>query len=131
MPKDVTLRQYYHILWQDVNAILKHWLQRQAASKVLFAFKKVVKGQNNLAVEESDPNADMGPGEEPEGDSAHDDNSKDSEGEESQGDSSPFDGKSTSLPDTAAKDGQSEFGSAEQEQEPDKEVSNLGYLVEP
>ena len=113
MPKDVTLRQYYHICQQDVNAILKHWAQRQAAYKVPFTFKKVGKAKNNRSAEEGDANADLGPDGDAEGDSKHNNDSKDSEDEESQGDSSPPNGQSTSLPDAAAEDGQSDSSSAE------------------
>ena len=129
LPKDVTLRQYYHIRRQDVNAILKHWAQRQAAGKVPFAFKKVGKAKNNRSAEEGDADADLGPDGDAEGDSEHDNDSKDSEDEESQGDSSPPNGQSTSLPDAAAEDGQSDSSSAEQQPLPEKEVSNLGYLI--
>src|SRR6266702_4525231 len=35
----VTLTQYHHICQEDVNALLKHWTQRQAAGEIPFRFK--------------------------------------------------------------------------------------------
>ena len=43
LPKDVSLKQYYHLRQEDVNAMLEHWAQRQAAGEVPFLFKEVVK----------------------------------------------------------------------------------------
>ena len=43
LPKDVALKQYYHLRQEDVNAILKHWMQRKADGEVPFLFKKAVK----------------------------------------------------------------------------------------
>ena len=129
MPKDVTLRQYYHIYWQDINTILKHWAQRQATGKVPFAFKKVGKAKNNHSVEEGNADADLGMDGDAEGDLEHNNDSKDSEDEESQGDSSSSNGQSTSLLDAAAEDGQSDSSSVEQQPLPEKKVSNLGYFI--
>jgi len=39
LPASVTLTQYHHICQEDVNALLKHWMQRQAAGKIPFCFK--------------------------------------------------------------------------------------------
>ncbi|KAF8261511.1 hypothetical protein EI94DRAFT_795606 [Lactarius quietus] len=39
----VALTQYHHLRLQDVNALLKHWAQRQAAGEILLRFKKVKK----------------------------------------------------------------------------------------
>ncbi|KAI9428291.1 hypothetical protein H4582DRAFT_2086330 [Lactarius indigo] len=39
LPASVTLTQYHHICQEDVNALLKHWTQRQAASEIPFHFK--------------------------------------------------------------------------------------------
>jgi hypothetical protein len=76
LPKQVTLKQYYHLTQKDVSAILKHWTWRQAAGKVPFCFRKVAKAvrENVDALEENnaDANSDMGPGEEAEGDSQGD-----------------------------------------------------------
>jgi len=43
LPKDVALKQYYHLHQEDVNAILEHWTQQKADSEVPFLFKKAVK----------------------------------------------------------------------------------------
>src|SRR6266702_546093 len=39
LPASVMLTQYHHIRQEDVNALLKHWTQRQAAGKIPFHFK--------------------------------------------------------------------------------------------
>ena len=39
LPASVTLTQYHHICQEDVNALLKHWTQRQAAGEIPFRFK--------------------------------------------------------------------------------------------
>ncbi|KAI9436344.1 hypothetical protein H4582DRAFT_2058994 [Lactarius indigo] len=39
LPAGVTLTQYHHIRQEDVNALLKHWTQRQAAGEIPFRFK--------------------------------------------------------------------------------------------
>ncbi len=70
LPKQVTLKQYYHLYQEDINVMLKHWTQRQAFSKVLFHFRKVAKAiqKNKHTLEENnaDADSDMGPGEEAE-----------------------------------------------------------------
>ena len=43
LPTQVVLKQYYHLRQRDVNSILRHWVQRQAAGMVLFSFKKATK----------------------------------------------------------------------------------------
>ncbi|KAI9441037.1 hypothetical protein BJY52DRAFT_1195315 [Lactarius psammicola] len=43
LPAGVTLTQYHHLCLEDTNALLKHWTQRQAASKIPFCFKKLDK----------------------------------------------------------------------------------------
>ena len=66
LPRHVTLKQYYHFRQQEVRAILGHWMRRQAASKVLFRFKKAAKAipQKSRASEGSDGDANTGPSEE-------------------------------------------------------------------
>jgi len=78
LPKQVTLRQYYHLRRGDVNAILEHWAQRQAAGKVPFRFRSVAKTiqQNKRATKENDSNADMGLGKEAKEDLQDDDSSQ-------------------------------------------------------
>src|SRR6266571_3250382 len=39
LPASVMLTQYHHIHQEDVNTLLKHWTQRQAAGKIPFRFK--------------------------------------------------------------------------------------------
>ncbi|KAI9430702.1 hypothetical protein H4582DRAFT_2086357 [Lactarius indigo] len=39
LPASVTLTQYHHICQEDANALLKHWMQRQAAGEIPFHFK--------------------------------------------------------------------------------------------
>ncbi|KAH9012500.1 hypothetical protein EDB85DRAFT_2158986 [Lactarius pseudohatsudake] len=43
LPEGVTLTQYHHIRLDDANSLLKHWIQRQAASEIPFRFKKLDK----------------------------------------------------------------------------------------
>jgi len=75
LPKQVTLKQYYHLCKEDINAMLEHWTWRQAAGKVAFRFRKVAKAiqKNKHALEEinadadaADADADMDLGEEAE-----------------------------------------------------------------
>ena len=77
LPKGITLRQYYHLSRDEVDAILKHWTRRQAAGKVPFRFRKVARAarRDEDASEESnaDARSDMGPGEEAEEDMQVDD----------------------------------------------------------
>src|SRR6266699_6381137 len=77
LPKKVTLKQYYHLCQKDVNAMLEHWMSRQAASKVPFCFRKVAKAirRNKHALEENnaDADSDTGPGEESKDDLQGDD----------------------------------------------------------
>jgi hypothetical protein len=70
LPQQVALKQFYHLTRKDVNAILKHWTQRQAAGKVPFRFKNAAKAiqRNKPAPEENSADADMSPGEESEED---------------------------------------------------------------
>jgi hypothetical protein len=42
LPSGITLTQYHHIRARDVNALLQHWMARQAAGEIPFRFKKVV-----------------------------------------------------------------------------------------
>jgi hypothetical protein len=59
LPEQVTLKQYYHLCRDDVSAILKHWMQRQAAGEFSFRFKTaIVLRQNRPAPEGSDADAD-------------------------------------------------------------------------
>jgi hypothetical protein len=77
LPEHITLKQYYHLSQEDVNAMLEHWTRRQAAGKVPFCFRKVAKAvrENVDALEENDADADsdMGSGEEAEEGSQGDD----------------------------------------------------------
>ncbi|KAF8266975.1 hypothetical protein EI94DRAFT_1802293 [Lactarius quietus] len=41
LPAGVTLTQYHHIRLGDANALLQHWMTRQAAGLIPFCFKKV------------------------------------------------------------------------------------------
>jgi hypothetical protein len=68
LPKKVTLKQYYHLRQNDVNAILDHWTKRQADGKVPLSFKKEAKAiqQKKRTSEENSSDAEMG--EEAEGD---------------------------------------------------------------
>jgi hypothetical protein len=56
LPNKVTLQQYYHFHQKDANAILEHWIQRQAASKVPFYFIMEVKviWKNQRTLDEND-----------------------------------------------------------------------------
>jgi hypothetical protein len=66
LPENVTLEQYYHLRQDDVNAMLKHWTERQAAGEVPFRFKKEVAAlvaaarKNNRTPEENDADSDSG-----------------------------------------------------------------------
>jgi hypothetical protein len=71
LPKKVTLKQYYHLRQDDVNAILDHWTKRQADGEVPqlpLSFKKEAKAiqQKKRTSEENGSDAEMG--EEAEGD---------------------------------------------------------------
>jgi len=63
LPKQVTLKQYYHLCKENVNAMLEHWMWRQAAGKVPFHFRKGLEAilQTKRTSEENDADADMGP----------------------------------------------------------------------
>jgi ATP-dependent helicase YprA (DUF1998 family) len=66
LPKNVSLEQYYHLRQDDVNTMLKHWTERQAAGEVPFQFKKKVKAarKNKRTPEENDADADTESGKE-------------------------------------------------------------------
>jgi hypothetical protein len=70
LPKQVVLRQYYHLRRDEVDALLKHWTRRQTAGKVPLRFRKEVKDdlQNERYSEENNADADIGRGEEVEKD---------------------------------------------------------------
>ena len=55
LPKEVALKQYYHLRQKDVSAILEHWTGRQAAGKVPFLFRKAVRAipENNRTLDEN------------------------------------------------------------------------------
>lgn len=65
LPKNIDLEQYYHLVQDDVNAILKHWTERQAAGEVPLQFKKVEAARKNKRTpEENDTDADTESGKE-------------------------------------------------------------------
>ena len=68
LPKEVALKQYYHLRQKDVSAILEHWMGRQAAGKVPFLFRKAVRAipEINCTSDENGTRADMEPAEEEE-----------------------------------------------------------------
>jgi len=70
LPKNVVLKQFHHLCQKDIDAILKHWIQRQACSKVPFRFKKVNKAtqKDHRVSEGGDADANMEPGKEADGD---------------------------------------------------------------
>ena len=78
MPKNVVLKQFYHLYQKDVDAILKHWIWRQACGKVPFCFKKVNKAtqKDHRVLEGGDADTDMEPGEEADGDQQGDGSSQ-------------------------------------------------------
>jgi hypothetical protein len=90
LPKGLTLKQYYHLRQEDIDAILKHCEKRQAASKVPFSFKEAIKDawKNKRTSEKTDANAGMSPSEETEGDLQYDQASQVSENEAPEGDGS-------------------------------------------
>lgn len=64
MPEDdVVLKQYYHLVKDDVNAMLKHWTERQADGKLPLRFKHVPKPKTirkkKRTEEESDTDSGM------------------------------------------------------------------------
>jgi len=87
LPEQVTLKQYYHLVQEDVNALLEHWTGRQAAGEVPLSFKKVAKTvrPNKHILEESDTDTDTRQDEEEGGGLPKDDGSKAQLGSESQG----------------------------------------------
>ena len=78
MPKQISLKQYYHLRQDDVNAILDHWTRRQAAGKVPFHFRKGLEAilQTKCTSEENNADADMGPRNEDEENLQDDDGSQ-------------------------------------------------------
>ena len=56
LPKQVVLKQYYHLRQKDVSDILKHWTRRQAMGKVPLRSMKVVR-----ASEDSSTDTDVEP----------------------------------------------------------------------
>lgn len=84
MPEGVFLKQYYHLRQADVNAMLEHWTQRQAASKIPFLFRKAIRAiRKKRTREENNSDVDMEPAEEAEEGVQGDD------GSQVQGDGSP------------------------------------------
>jgi hypothetical protein len=70
LPKQVALKQYYHIRREDADALLRHWTERQAAGKIPLRFNKAI-WQKKPVLEENDANDandDMPVGEEAEED---------------------------------------------------------------
>ena len=55
LPKQVALKQYYHLRQKDVNNILEHWTMRQAAGRAPLHFRKEVSSelQNDCTQEEN------------------------------------------------------------------------------
>ncbi|KAH9027300.1 hypothetical protein EDB84DRAFT_1563480 [Lactarius hengduanensis] len=72
LPEGVTLTQYHHLRLEDANALLKHWIQRQAAGKVPFRFKKVQKADRHHGGERGSGNYDSSTGAGPSGQSQGD-----------------------------------------------------------
>lgn len=65
LPKNLILEQFHHLRQDDVNAMLNHWTERQAAGEVPFQFKKVnAARKNKRTLEESDADTDTESGEE-------------------------------------------------------------------
>lgn len=66
LPEAMILQQYHHLRQDEVEALLKHWSQRQAAGKAPFRFRKTGKAarQKKRAMEGSDSDADTRPNEE-------------------------------------------------------------------
>lgn len=84
----MTLRQYYHLRRDDVNALLDHWTQRQAAGKVPLRFRKEAKAilQKKRASGDNDSDVEMGPCEEAEDDPNDNDDTQERGYAELQGD---------------------------------------------
>ena len=78
LPKNVILKQFHHLRQKDVDAILTHWIGRQASGRVPLRFKKVDKAtrKDHHVPEGGDADADMGPGDEADGDRQCDDSSQ-------------------------------------------------------
>ncbi|KAF8261280.1 hypothetical protein EI94DRAFT_1705653 [Lactarius quietus] len=65
----ITLTQYHHIRVEDIDALLKHWTQRQAAREILFQFKNSVNANRHgkkVSVND-DTSSPVGPRNQPEG----------------------------------------------------------------
>jgi hypothetical protein len=79
LPKNIELKQYYHLVLEDVNAMLGHWTQRQAVGKVPLKFRKAVNAGDNMSTtEDNDTDFESGE-EEEEDDSSTDDGDTDAE----------------------------------------------------
>jgi hypothetical protein len=65
LPEGVTLKQYYHLCKTDVELILEHWTERQAAGMVPLRFKKAATDiRKNTRTSDEDEDEDDGmPGE--------------------------------------------------------------------
>jgi hypothetical protein len=61
LPKNITLKQYYHLHQDNMNTMLKHWTERQAAGEVPFQFKKKVEAalKEYCTLEENDANSNV------------------------------------------------------------------------
>lgn len=62
LPDGVTIAQFHHIRVDNVNAILKHWTQRQAAGAIPFRFRKVDKADRLSRRSSGEDNASTGGG---------------------------------------------------------------------
>jgi hypothetical protein len=83
LPKNLILKQFHHLHQDNVNAILNHWMERQAAGKVPFQFKKVnATWKNKHTLEKSDADTNMESGKEAEEDlQSGDDNQEQGNGD--------------------------------------------------
>ena len=63
LPKQVALKQYYHLRQKDINNILEHWTTRQAAGRAPLCFRKEVgsEPQNDCTQEENGASTGLEP----------------------------------------------------------------------
>ena len=53
--EDITLTQFHHMRVENINSILHHWTQRQAAGEIPFRFKKADRQGKRASAVESAP----------------------------------------------------------------------------
>ena len=134
LPRNVTLKQYHHLCKKDINSLLEHWIERQAAGKIPLKFKKAAEDirKNKRTWEEDGTDADT------EEELPRDDGNQRRRRGASQGGSSgsrltgQSDADEGSAEDGRGRSSSSEESSSEGELSPNDKVRNLAiHLIGP